>query len=109
MDAVRPAESDGESEVDYSPSPRPVQPKVLRSDQVRHKLDKGPWAATPAVREGWKIYLGVSSSPDFPLSSLLIPPDLGQVDDPRPDLPALLDPRAQLFWPSWKGVRPMST
>jgi len=33
-DAMGPAESDGESEVDYLPSPRPVQPKVLRSDQV---------------------------------------------------------------------------
>ena len=63
-DAVRPAESDGESEVDYSPSPRPVQPKVLWSNQVRHKLDKGPWAATPAVQEGWKIFLGVSALHD---------------------------------------------
>jgi len=61
---VRPAESNGELEVDYLLSPHLVQPKVLWSDQVQHKLDKGPWAATPAVQEGWKIFMGVSSLPD---------------------------------------------
>ena len=68
-DTVRPTKSEGELEVDYFPSPHPVQPKVLQSNQVQHKLDKGPWAATPAVWEGWKIFLGVSSLPASPPSS----------------------------------------
>ena len=47
------AASDGESEIDISvgelPSPRGLLPKVRCDDQVRITLDKGNWAATPAV------------------------------------------------------------
>src|SRR5882672_9790131 len=64
-DPVRPADSAGESEVDELPSPQPAQPKVQRGDQDQHMLDKGPWEMTPAVREGWKIFVGVSPSPTF--------------------------------------------
>ena len=56
-----PTVSDGESEVGASdmelPSPQQVVLKVRLSDDVEHILNKGPWAATPAVHWGWKIYI----------------------------------------------------
>jgi len=59
-----PAVSDGKSEVRASdvelPSPQQVVPKVRLSDDVEHILDKGAWASTPAVHQGWKIYVKVS-------------------------------------------------
>jgi len=48
-----------ESKEDY-PSPGWVASKVQWSDQVKHTLDKGPWVATPAVCQGWKIFMEVS-------------------------------------------------
>ena len=52
-----PDTSDGKSEVGTSnredlPSPKQVLSKVLLSDKVEHVLDKGPWAATPAMHIG---------------------------------------------------------
>ena len=35
-------------------------PKVRAQDFVRHVLDKGQWTETPAVRQGWKIFVQVS-------------------------------------------------
>ena len=64
-DPMRPADSAGESEVDELLSPQPAQPKVQRGDQDQHVLDKGPWAMTLAIWEGWKIFVGVSPSPTF--------------------------------------------
>ena len=62
------AASDDKSEIDVSvgelPSPRGLLPKVRRDDQVRIALDKGNWAATPAVRQGAKIFIEVSVAPD---------------------------------------------
>ena len=61
--------SDSESEVPGSedappeelPSPCQLLPKVLQSDQVEHVLDKGAWAATLAIHQGWKIFIDVSA------------------------------------------------
>jgi len=56
--------SDGESKVmvfDMElPSPHNVVLNVQLSVNMRHVLDKGPWAATLAVRQGWKIFIEVS-------------------------------------------------
>ena len=43
-------------------TPHWLVPKVLQSDQVCHTLDKGAWAATPAMCQRWKIFIGVSDS-----------------------------------------------
>ena len=61
--------SDGESEVDATDdgsgdTQLATVPKVRAQDLVRHVLDKGQWSETPAVRQGWKIFVQVS-----PLSS----------------------------------------
>ena len=61
-----PAISDGESEVDATEDgsggqERPVVSKVQATDLIRHALDKGQWAATPAVRQGWRISVQVST------------------------------------------------
>jgi len=59
-----PAMSDGKSEVRASNvellSLQQVVLKVRLSDDVRHILDKGAWAATPVVCQGWKIYVKLS-------------------------------------------------
>jgi len=68
------AASDGESEVDQSggdheevpPSPGLSGPKVHAQDLEDVILDKGLWAATPGVHQGWRIFVGVSPSPYFP-------------------------------------------
>src|SRR5882672_277287 len=65
------APSDGESEVDPSgadreqvlPSPGPAGPKVQTQDLEEVVLDKGPWAATPGIRQGWRIFVVVSVLP----------------------------------------------
>src|SRR5882672_680304 len=67
------AASDGESEVDQLggdheevlPSPGLSGLKVHAQDLEDVVLDKGPWAATPGVRKGWRIFIGVSPSPYF--------------------------------------------
>ena len=67
------ATSDGELEVDQSGgdneagllSPGLVGLKVQTQDLEDVVLDKGLWAATPGVRQGWRIFMGVSSSPHF--------------------------------------------
>ena len=77
------AVSNGESEIDVSvgelPSPRGLLPKVHRDDQVRITLDKGNWAATPAVRQGAKIFIEVSVAPDSG-SEYMANRIVGQVD-----------------------------
>ena len=60
-----PAISDGETEVDATEDgsggqERPVVSKVQAMDLIRHALDKGQWAATPVVRQGWRISVQVS-------------------------------------------------
>jgi len=75
--------SDGESEVDRSggdpdevpPSPGLSGPKVHAQDLEDVVLDKGAWAATPGVRQGWRIFVGVSPSPYFLSSFVLTPLD----------------------------------
>src|SRR5882672_5966842 len=75
------ATSDWESEADQSggdreevpPSPGLSGPKVHSQDLEDVVLDKGPWAATPGVCQGWRIFVGVSPSPYF-LSSFLLTP-----------------------------------
>src|SRR5882724_4166046 len=60
--------SDGESEAGVSdkelPSPQQLVPKVQRSDEVEHTLDKGWWAGTRATQQGWKIFVK-ASPPNF--------------------------------------------
>jgi len=73
------ATSDGESEVDQSgddheevpPSPSLTGPKVQAQDLEDVILDKGLWAAMPAVCQGWRIFMAVSFQPYF-LIHLLI-------------------------------------
>jgi len=68
------AASYGESEMDQSgvdqsgvpPSPGLAGPKVHTQDLEDVVLDKGPWAATPGVHQGWSIFVGVSPSSYFP-------------------------------------------
>src|SRR5882672_9267738 len=63
------AASDGKSEVDQSggdhaevpPLPGLSGPKVQTQDLEDVILDKGPWAVMPGVRQGWKIFVAVSS------------------------------------------------
>jgi len=59
------APSDGKSEVGASkeklPSPQQFMSKVQQSDDVKHILNKGVWAATLAMHQGWKIFVDVSS------------------------------------------------
>jgi len=65
------APSDGELEVDPSgadrkgvpPSPGPAGPKVQTQDLEEVVLDKGLWAAMPGIRQGWRIFVGVSVPP----------------------------------------------
>ena len=57
--------SDCESKVRMSDHEEPlslhlVVSKVRLSDEVEHVLDKGVWAATPAMHQGWKIFIKVS-------------------------------------------------
>jgi len=56
--------SNGKSEVGASneelPSPWQVVSKVGLSDEVEHILDKGVWVATPAMHQGWRIFVAVS-------------------------------------------------
>jgi len=62
--------SNGKSEVPGSedappedlPSPHQLLPKVLQSNQVEHVLNKGAWATTPAIHQGWKIFINVSAN-----------------------------------------------
>ena len=42
------------------PSPQLVVSKVQQSDDIKHVLNKGPWAATLAVHQGWKVFIDVS-------------------------------------------------
>ena len=99
------AASDGESEVDQSggdhkevpPSPGLARPKVQTKDLENIVLDKGPWAATPGVRQGWRIFVGVSSSPPVPPDILTDPQYTGPSGMARPDLPTVRQARACLF------------
>ena len=67
------ATSDSESVVDQSGgdreevplSPGLAGPKVHAQDLEDVILDKGPWAVTPGVCQGWRIFVGVSPSPYF--------------------------------------------
>jgi len=63
-DLTLPPPSDGESEVGASdeelPTPKCLLSKVWLLDKVEHMLDKGPWAATPAMCIGWKIFIDTS-------------------------------------------------
>jgi len=63
-DLTLPAPSDSESEVGASdeelPTPKCLLSKVQLSDEVKHVLDKGTWATTPAMCVGWKIFVDVS-------------------------------------------------
>jgi len=57
--------SDGKYEVRMSnhkepPSLRPAVSKVRLSDEVEHVLNKGAWAVTLAMHQGWKILIKVS-------------------------------------------------
>ena len=56
--------SDGESEVGGSdadlPTPKRLLPKVQRADDIKHVLDKGAWATTPALCQGWEIFVDVT-------------------------------------------------
>ena len=74
MDPVPWAASEGVSEVEGSddelPSLGQVTSKVQWLDQVKHMLDKGPWAGTPAVCQGWKIFIEVGLL--FLLSSIFL-------------------------------------
>src|SRR5882672_402574 len=64
------ATSDGESEVDQSGGdheefpllPGLAGPNFHTWDLEDVILDKGPWAATPGIRQGWRIFVGVSPS-----------------------------------------------
>ena len=61
------AASDGKSEVDATDEGSGGQehlmvPKVWSQDHVWHVLNKGQWTETPAVCQGWKIFVQVSSS-----------------------------------------------
>jgi len=42
------------------PSPWQVVSKVQQLDDMKHILNKGPWEATPAVCQGWKVFIDVS-------------------------------------------------
>src|SRR5882672_3522339 len=61
------ATSDSESEVDQLGGDHeevPLLPglsrlKVHSQDLEDVILDKGPWAATPGVHQGWRIFMGV--------------------------------------------------
>ena len=72
------ATSDDEAEVDQSggdpeevpPSPGPAGPKVQTQDLEDIILNKGPWATTPGVHQGWKSFVAVSSLPHFSSSYL---------------------------------------
>src|SRR5882672_8201377 len=76
------AASDGKLEVDQSggdreevpPSPGLAGPKVQTQDLEDVILDKGPWAATPGVCQGWKIFVAVSSLPPFFFFIFLLTP-----------------------------------
>ena len=65
---MRPTEqavSEGESEVDATDHGSgderlAIVPKVRAQDLIRHVLDKGQWTETPAVHQGWKIFVQVS-------------------------------------------------
>src|SRR5882724_2090986 len=63
-DLTLPAPSDSESEVGASdeelPTPRHLLSKVQLLDEVKHVLDKGAWATTPAMRVRWKIFVDMS-------------------------------------------------
>jgi len=59
--------SNGESKVGTSnhedlPSQKQLMSKVQLLDKVEHILDQGLWAATPAMCQGWKIFIDVSQS-----------------------------------------------
>jgi len=41
------------------PSSQQVVSKVQQLDDVRHILDKGSWMATPAMDQGWKVFINV--------------------------------------------------
>jgi len=57
--------SNGELEIKASnealPSLQWIVPKVKLLDMVEHTLDKGVWAAMPAICWGWEIYVMVST------------------------------------------------
>ena len=53
------APSDGKSEVEISNGELPVS-KVRQLDEVEHMLNKGLWAGTGAMQQGWKIFVKVS-------------------------------------------------
>ena len=95
------ASSNGESKVmapeedEELPSLQQVVLKVQQSDDMKHVLNKGPWMATPAVCQAWKVFIDVSCCfvllqlPIYPLYS-------GQVDCTFPGVPEILDPWS---WP----------
>src|SRR5882672_8727539 len=109
------AASDGESEVDQSGgdhkevplSPGLARPKVQTKDLENIVLDKGPWAATPGVRQGWRIFVGVSSLPPVPPDILTDPQYTGPSGMARPDLPTVHQAWAYLFGTGGSRVWPV--
>ena len=45
--------------------------KVWQWDQVEHTLNRGVWAAMPAMCQGWEIYVAVSDRFFFNIISLI--------------------------------------
>ena len=62
VEAASNSESEVEATDEESGGQGPVVPKVWAQDCMQHILDKGQWTQTPAVCQGWKIFIQVSSS-----------------------------------------------
>ena len=60
-------QSEGESKVVPSdedlPTPRCLVPKVVLLDDIKHILNKGVWAVTPAKHQGGQIFIEVHCPP----------------------------------------------
>src|SRR5882672_627204 len=99
------ATSNGELEVDQSggdhkevpPSPGLAGPKVQTQDLEDVVLDKGPWATTPGVHQGWRIFVGVSPSPPVPPDIFSDPQYTGPSGMVHSDLPMVYQARERLF------------
>ena len=95
------AASNGKSEVNEADpgsgvEEQPVVSKVRAQDLVRHILDKGQWLETPAVHQGWKIFLQVSHFLSLydAGADLLLPGYSGLV---TLEMPLLLQAGARMF------------
>jgi len=95
---VRKAASNGESEIEESVDDHKelltlshLVPKVLAQDLKEVVLDKGLWAATPAVHRGWKIFVLVGTFlTSFEAVADRVDP--GCLGLESTDLPAVCDP-----------------